>query len=52
MQSGSLNGKTYNKNWLTYNDIINGGTLSFTMGNKPALNRGVANDDKPFSLSK
>lgn len=52
IQSASLNGKTYNQNWLTYNDIMNGGNLEFTMGNKPALNRGVANDDKPFSLSK
>jgi predicted alpha-1,2-mannosidase len=52
IQSALLNGKPYNHNWLTYNDIINGGTLVFTMGNKPAEQRGVANDDKPFSLSK
>ena len=52
IQSALLNGKPYNHNWLTYHDIINGGTLVFSMGNKPAEQRGVANDDKPFSLSK
>ncbi|MDQ6903475.1 MAG: GH92 family glycosyl hydrolase, partial [Bacteroidota bacterium] len=52
IQSALLNGKQYNHNWLTYDDIINGGTLVFSMGNKPAEQRGVANDDKPFSLSK
>ena len=52
IQSALLNGKPYNHNWLTYDDIINGGTLVFSMGNKPGEQRGVANDDKPFSLSK
>jgi predicted alpha-1,2-mannosidase len=51
IQSASLNGKTYNYNYLTYADIINGGTLQFKMGSQPALNRGVAEEDKPFSLS-
>ena len=52
IQSATLNGKSYSHNWLSYNDIINGGILSFDMGNKPALNRGLAKDDKPFSLTK
>ncbi len=52
IQSAFLNGKKYNQNWLTYNDIINGGSLVFAMSNKPALERGVSNEDKPFSLSK
>lgn len=52
IQSATLNGKPYSCNWLRYNDIVNGGKLSFDMGNKPALNRGLAEGDKPFSLTK
>ncbi|MEO8416786.1 MAG: glycoside hydrolase family 92 protein, partial [Ginsengibacter sp.] len=52
IQSATLNGKTYHHNWIRYSDIVNGGTLNFTMGYEPALNRGLAEDDKPFSLTK
>jgi predicted alpha-1,2-mannosidase len=52
IQSATLNGKEYSKNWLRYSDIVNGGTLNFEMGNKPALNRGTDAADKPFSLTK
>jgi putative alpha-1,2-mannosidase len=30
-----LNGKSYEKNFITYNDIISGGTLEFYMGSTP-----------------
>ncbi len=52
IQSATLNGETYNHNWLRYSDIVNGGVLNFDMGNMPALTRGLAEDDKPFSLTK
>ncbi len=52
IQSASLNGKLYSRNYLRYSDIINGGNLRLEMSDKPALNRGVAEDDKPFSLTK
>lgn len=51
IQNASLNGKQFSRNWITYSDITNGGTLRFEMGNQPALARGVKDDDKPFSLS-
>lgn len=51
IQSATLNGKPYTHNWVTYNDIANGGTLQFIMGNTPATTRGLADEDKPFSLS-
>jgi putative alpha-1,2-mannosidase len=35
IQSAKLNGKTYNKPYITYQDIVNGGTLEFKMGPKP-----------------
>jgi predicted alpha-1,2-mannosidase len=52
IQSATLNGKPYTHNWISYADIMNGGTLRFVMGSKPNYNRGLAPDDRPFSLSK
>jgi predicted alpha-1,2-mannosidase len=52
IQSATLNGKPYTHNWISHAAIMNGGILRFEMGDKPALNRGLAEDDKPFSLSK
>jgi predicted alpha-1,2-mannosidase len=52
IQSASLNGKTYTKNFITHNDLLNGGTLKLEMGNKPNEQRGLGADDRPFSLSK
>jgi len=52
IQSATLNGRPYTHNWITQADIMNGGVLHFEMGNKPATTRGIALDDRPFSLSK
>ena len=52
IQSATLNGKAYTHNFITHSDIMNGGVLHLEMGDKPALNRGLAPEDKPFSLSK
>ena len=52
IQSAALNGKVLSKNFITHEDILNGGVLHLEMGNKPAMQRGIADDDKPFSLSK
>ncbi|WPV02373.1 GH92 family glycosyl hydrolase [Mucilaginibacter sp. cycad4] len=52
IQSATLNGRPYTHNWISHADIMNGGVLHFEMGDKPAMNRGLAADDKPFSLSK
>ncbi|MBC7399451.1 MAG: glycoside hydrolase family 92 protein [Mucilaginibacter sp.] len=52
IQSASLNGKNYTKNFITHNDLLNGGTLKLEMGNKPNEQRGLGADDKPFSLTK
>lgn len=35
VQSVKLNGKNYEKSYITHEDIINGGTLEFNMGDKP-----------------
>ena len=52
IQSATLNGKPFTRNYLTHSDIVNGGILKLEMGNQPALDRGIAENDKPFSLSK
>jgi predicted alpha-1,2-mannosidase len=51
IQSATLNGKPYSHNFITYNDIMNGGTLILQMGATPNQTRGIADEDKPFSLS-
>ena len=52
IQSASLNGKTYTKNFLNHSDLVKGGTLKLTMSNQPNLKRGLAAEDRPFSLTK
>lgn len=52
IQTATLNGKPYTKNWIAYNDIINGGVFELQMGDQPALSRGTSDDDKPFSVSQ
>lgn len=51
IQSGTLNGKPFTHNWISYSDIANGGTLHFEMGSQPNTQRGTAIDDRPFSVS-
>lgn len=47
IQRVTLNGKPYNKTYITHSDIVNGGTLVFTMGEKPNKKWGVAADSRP-----
>lgn len=46
----SLRGRTYTKNYLTYNDIWQGGTLLFEMDSIPHKERGTAPDDLPVRI--
>lgn len=52
IQKVFLNGKPYKKTYITYDDIINGSTLKFVMGNKPnkAFGRNMA--DRPITLNQ
>ena len=45
-----LNGKTYNKLYITHSDIMAGGTLEFVMSSKPNKKRCITTG-KPYSLS-
>lgn len=46
IQSVKLNGKPYTKSYIDYKDIIKGGVLEFTMGNKPS-SFGTREIDRP-----
>ncbi len=46
-----LNGKPYTRTFITHDDILNGGTLEFTMASSPDKKRGTRPDDKPYSLT-
>jgi len=52
IQSATLNGKPWPHNWLRHADIVNGGVLVLEMGSRPAVSRGVADTDRPFSLGR
>ncbi|CAM4091704.1 alpha-1,2-mannosidase, putative [Pedobacter westerhofensis] len=51
IKAATLNGKAFTHNYITHGDIVNGGTLKLEMTAQPALKRGLAENDKPFSLS-
>jgi predicted alpha-1,2-mannosidase len=52
IESGTLNGEPLNKNYITYGDIVKGGTLIFQMGSQPNKQRNITKAASPYSLSK
>lgn len=51
IQSATLNGKPYDKSWISHDDIINGGILTFKMGPEPNKNWGSSPDLMPPSMT-
>jgi predicted alpha-1,2-mannosidase len=51
IQSAQLNGKNYTKNYITHEEIMNGGALTFEMSSVPNINRGTGAEDLPYSFS-
>ena len=51
IQSAELNNKPQTKNWISFKDISDGGTLHFTLGTNPNQSWGAAAGDAPPSLS-
>lgn len=49
IQSASLNGKLLNCSYLHYDEVMNGGTLTFVMGNKPNKQWAANAGDCPVS---
>lgn len=50
IESATLNGLDYQKNYINYGDIIKGGKLKFIMSDSPNKDRGTKPEDRPFSL--
>ena len=52
INSATLNGKPWTKNWFTHEVLMNGGELHFKMSNQPNKQRGTGEEDRPYSVSK
>ncbi len=50
VKSVKINGKPYDKLYITHSDLLNGGTVEFVMSKNPNKRRGIAADAKPYSL--
>ncbi len=46
IQSAKLNGNAYNKTTISHQQILEGGTLQFIMGNQPNVNWGIIKNPK------
>ncbi|MGY5849851.1 GH92 family glycosyl hydrolase [Salegentibacter sp. F14] len=51
IQKASLNGISWDKTYLKYEDILNGGELQLEMTDSPNKERGIRKEDAPFSMS-
>lgn len=52
IRTAELNGKPLERNWISYGEITDGGTLRFEMSAEPDTKRGTSKSASPFSLSK
>jgi predicted alpha-1,2-mannosidase len=52
IQSMTVNGKQYSKNWLSYTELMKGAVIDFKMGAKPNKQRGISEGDFPYSFSR
>lgn len=51
IQSATLNGRLYEKNWLSHADILNGGSFNVIMAAQPNKSRGTSESADPYSIS-
>ena len=51
IRSLKMNGKEYNHNWLKHEELMNGAVLDFNMSHTPNTQRGVNDEDFPYSLT-
>jgi predicted alpha-1,2-mannosidase len=51
VKSVKLNGKSYDKNYFKYDELMNGATIIFDMDKEPNKNRGINPEDYPYSFS-
>ncbi len=51
INSATLNGNEWSKNYLNFSDVQQGGEILFKMSDEPNLRRGTKKSDAPYSLS-
>ena len=47
-----LNGQTIDKNFVTYAQLMEGGTLEYVLTDEPCMDRGIAPEAAPYSFTK
>ena len=52
IQSMTLNGKQYSRNYLDHATLLDGGAIHFKMGEVPNTRRGTASADAPYSFTR
>lgn len=52
VQKLTVDGVDYTRNYLTHEQLMNGSSLRFTMGDVPNKQRGAGEEDAPYSFSK
>ena len=52
VRQAKLNGKVYDKMYITHADLLAGGILEFEMSASPNKKRGLAKEAKPYSMSE
>ena len=48
----TVNGQPYTKNYLTHEQLLNGAVINYNMSSTPNKQRGVKDNDFPYSFSK
>lgn len=51
IESMDLNGIIYTKNYLRHEELLKGGTIKVQMSSQPNVNRGMKEDEVPYSFS-
>ena len=52
VQDVKLNGKNWSKNYFKYPELMKGAKINFNMSDQPNKNRGINDNDFPYSFSK
>ena len=52
IQSATINGQPFTKNWLSHSGLQKGAVINYTMSARPNKTRGVTDADVPYSMSR
>lgn len=52
IQSMKMNGKTYTKNWFSFEELMKGAVIDIEMAKQPNKQRGIQESDYPYSFSR